>query len=107
LHVSGGLQAARRRPRHGQDENSRRADPDARLYGGELVKLQHELHTLTGSYAVDALPPDELDEYERHLTHCGACAAEVRGLRETAARLGLAAAERPPAPMRDRVMGAA
>ena len=71
------------------------------------MKLQHELHTLTGSYAVDALPPDELDEYERHLTHCGACAAEVRGLRETAARLALNVAERPPAPMRDRVMAAA
>jgi anti-sigma-K factor RskA len=71
------------------------------------VKLQHDLHTLTGSYAVDALPPDELDEYERHLTHCGACAAEVRGLRETAARLALNVAERPPAPMRDRVMAAA
>jgi anti-sigma-K factor RskA len=71
------------------------------------VKLQHDLHTLTGSYAVDALPPDELDEFERHLTHCGACAAEVRGLRETAARLAMNVAERPPAPMRDRVMAAA
>ena len=33
------------------------------------MRLQHDdLHTLTGSYAVDALPPDELDEFERHLT---------------------------------------
>jgi anti-sigma-K factor RskA len=71
------------------------------------VRLQHDLHTLTGSYAVNALPPDELDEFERHLAHCGPCAAEVRGLRETAARLALNVAERPPAPMRDRVLTAA
>jgi anti-sigma-K factor RskA len=72
------------------------------------VRLQHDdLHTLTGSYAVDALPPDELDEFERHLTHCGSCASEVRGLRETAARLALAVAEQPPAQMRAQVLAAA
>ena len=72
------------------------------------MRLQHDdLHTLTGSYAVDALPPDELDEFERHLTHCGSCASEVRGLRETAARLALAVAEQPPAQMRAQVLAAA
>jgi anti-sigma-K factor RskA len=72
------------------------------------VRLQHdELHTLTGSYALDALPPDELDEFERHLTHCGSCAAEVRGLRETAARLAQAVAEQPPAQMKAQVLAAA
>jgi anti-sigma-K factor RskA len=72
------------------------------------VRLQHDdLHTLTGSYAVDALPADELDEFERHLTHCGSCTAEVRGLRETASRLALVSAERPPAAMRARVLTAA
>jgi anti-sigma-K factor RskA len=72
------------------------------------VRLQHDdLHTLTGSYAVDALPPDELDEFERHLTHCGSCASEVRGLRETAARLALAVAEQPPAQLRAQVLAAA
>jgi anti-sigma-K factor RskA len=61
------------------------------------VRLQHDdLHTLTGSYAVDALPAEEMDEFERHLTHCGSCTAEVRGLRETASRLALITAERPP-----------
>ena len=72
------------------------------------MRLQHDdLHTLTGSYAVDALPPDELDEFERHLTHCGSCVSEVRGLRETAARLALAVAEQPPAQMRAQVLAAA
>jgi anti-sigma-K factor RskA len=72
------------------------------------VRLQrHDLHTLTGSYALDALRGAELDEFERHLNHCPSCTAEVRGLRETAARLALATAERPPAAMRDRVLALA
>src|SRR6202012_2243618 len=55
----------------------------------------------------DCGPPDNRNQTDRPLTHCGACAAEVRGLRETAARLALNVAERPPAPMRGRVMAAA
>jgi anti-sigma factor RsiW len=51
------------------------------------VKLaRDEMHVLTGGYALDALAPQEMDAFERHLQHCGPCAAEVRGLRETAAR---------------------
>ena len=51
-----------------------------------------EMHVLTGSYALDALVPQETDAFERHLQHCGPCQAEIRGLRETAARLALAQA---------------
>ena len=68
---------------------------------------RQELHTLTGSYAVDAVPDAEFEEFERHLERCPSCAAEVRGLRETSARLALAAAEQPPAGMRERVLSAA
>lgn len=72
------------------------------------MRLQrHELHTLTGSYALDAVQGEELAEFERHLSHCPSCPAEVRGLRETAARLALATAERPPAAMRGRVLALA
>jgi anti-sigma-K factor RskA len=73
------------------------------------VRLQrrHELHTLTGSYAMDALEGAELQQFERHLRRCQSCAAEVRGLRETAARLAMAAAERPPDGFRERVLGEA
>ena len=72
------------------------------------MRLQrHDLHTLTGSYALDALQGEELGEFERHLNHCASCPAEVRGLRETAARLALATAERPPAAMRERVLSLA
>ncbi|MFE2557828.1 anti-sigma factor domain-containing protein [Streptomyces sp. NPDC059352] len=53
-----------------------------------------DLHTLTGAYVLDALDTEEEREaVERHLAHCAGCAQEVRELSETAARLGLAAAE--------------
>jgi anti-sigma-K factor RskA len=67
----------------------------------------HELHLLTGAYAVDALTGDELAEFERHLGHCASCADEVRGLRETAAKLGMATAIEPPPGMREQVLAAA
>jgi anti-sigma-K factor RskA len=67
----------------------------------------HDLHLLTGSYALDALPEAERAEFERHLDQCPACAEEVRGLRETAAKLAMATAVAPPAGMRARVLAAA
>jgi anti-sigma-K factor RskA len=67
---------------------------------------RHELHLLTGSYALDALPANEQAEFEKHLTRCPSCNEEVRGLRETAARLALAAGEPPPPEMRARVLAA-
>ncbi len=67
---------------------------------------RREWHELTGGYAVDALDPPETVAFEQHLTRCGSCAIEVLGLRETAARLGLAAAATPPARMQDRVLAA-
>jgi hypothetical protein len=69
------------------------------------VRLQRpDPHTLTGSYALDAVQGEELAEFARHLNHCPSCTSEVRGLRETAARLALATAERPPPTMRGRVL---
>jgi len=66
----------------------------------------HDLHLLTGAYAVDALTGDELAEFEKHLEQCAPCAEEVSGLLETAARLGLATAIAPPPSMRDQVLAA-
>ncbi|WP_031099410.1 RskA family anti-sigma factor, partial [Streptomyces sp. NRRL S-15] len=63
-----------------------------------------ELHTLTGAYALHALPDDERVAFERHLGVCGACAQEVRELSATAARLGLAVSAVPPPALRDRVL---
>lgn len=63
-----------------------------------------DLHTLTGAYAVHALPEPERDEFERHLADCPACAQEVRELTATATRLALAAAVVPPQHMREQVL---
>jgi anti-sigma-K factor RskA len=68
---------------------------------------RHELHLLTGSYALDALTGPELSEFEKHLSRCGPCTDEVRGLREAAARLAIATAIAPPPEMRQRVLAAA
>jgi anti-sigma-K factor RskA len=68
---------------------------------------RHELHLLTGSYALDALTEGEQADFEKHLERCPSCADEVRGLRETAARLALATAIVPPPEMRARVLAAA
>jgi anti-sigma-K factor RskA len=64
------------------------------------------MHVLTGSYALDALDAQERAEFERHLQHCPSCQAEVRGLRETAARLAIARAAQPPAQLEQRVLAA-
>ncbi|QNE78339.1 anti-sigma factor [Streptomyces finlayi] len=63
-----------------------------------------ELHTLTGAYALHALPDDERTEFERHLGACEACSQEVREFTATAARLGLAVSRTPSAGLRDRVL---
>ncbi|MEV3930785.1 MULTISPECIES: anti-sigma factor domain-containing protein [unclassified Streptomyces] len=63
-----------------------------------------ELHTLTGAYALHALPEDERLSFERHLGACEACTQEVRELSATAARLGLAVSASPPPALRERVL---
>ncbi|MEV7380300.1 anti-sigma factor [Streptomyces lydicus] len=63
-------------------------------------------HTLTGAYALGALPEHEAAQFARHLAGCPACDLEVRELQETAARLALAVAEVPPAGLRTRVLAA-
>ena len=72
-----------------------------------MKAMRDDLHVLTGSYALDAVSDAEREEFERHLQHCPTCEAEVRGLRETAAKLALACAMIPPARMERRVLAAA
>ncbi len=69
--------------------------------------IRDDLHALSGSYVLDALSEPERESFERHLQHCSPCEDEVRGLRETAARLALAKALDPPPQMRPRVLAAA
>lgn len=63
-----------------------------------------DLHTLTGAYAVDALPEDELALFEAHLAACAACEQEVEELQATAARLGAISVAGPSAGLRGRVL---
>jgi len=64
----------------------------------------HDLHTLTGAYAADALDPVERDVIERHLESCDSCQAEVRELQAATARLAVGVSATPPAALRDRVL---
>ncbi|MFF5206030.1 anti-sigma factor domain-containing protein [Streptosporangium sp. NPDC000396] len=66
--------------------------------------MNEDLHTLSGAYVLHALPEREVALFEDHMARCEACAVEVRGLSETAARLAAGAAETPPASLRARVM---
>ncbi|MEU0846127.1 anti-sigma factor [Streptomyces sp. NPDC005962] len=63
-----------------------------------------DLHTLTGAYAVYSLSGRELLAFERHLADCEACAQEVRELRATAAKLGMATSLTPSPVLKDDVM---
>jgi anti-sigma-K factor RskA len=63
-----------------------------------------DIHTLTGAYAVDALPADERAAFESHLEVCDACAQEVAELQATAARLGESSFTLPSPDLRARVL---
>lgn len=69
--------------------------------------MSTDLHTLSGAYAIDALSPDEADDFNRHLQGCTACRDEVRELQEAAARMGASEAVAPPPALRARVLAAA
>ncbi len=64
---------------------------------------EYDPHHLTGAYALDALPEYEIRAVEAHLRQCPPCARETAEFRETAARLGAAASEAPPAVLRRRI----
>ena len=65
------------------------------------------LHTLVGAYVMDAVSDADRASFERHLLTCEQCRADVRGLREAAARLAEAAAVSPRPELREQTMQAA
>jgi anti-sigma-K factor RskA len=67
---------------------------------------REDLHSLAAPYALDALEGDERRRFEKHLTSCERCSAEVRALTEDAVRLAWSTAAPPPAALRDRVLAA-
>jgi anti-sigma-K factor RskA len=65
---------------------------------------EHDVHTLTGAYATDALPDDERQVFDSHLEQCAECRQEVAELGATTARLAAAVSEPAPEAMRARVL---
>ena len=66
-----------------------------------------EIHGAVGSYVVNALDPDEREEFEAHLAVCPTCTREVQEFCETAAELSLlASATPPPAALRSSILSA-
>jgi anti-sigma-K factor RskA len=66
-----------------------------------------DLHSLMAPYALNALDAWERETFEAHLEQCDDCRAELAGFVATAARLGEAAQQSPPAELRDRLLAAA
>lgn len=64
----------------------------------------HDVHALSGAYAVDALDNEERVRFEEHLRGCPTCRTEVAELRDTAALLAGGADADPPPALRDRVL---
>ena len=63
-----------------------------------------EIHESTGAYAVDALEPPELAEFEAHLATCQICSREVCEFCETTAELTLMTETTPPPTLRDNIL---
>lgn len=58
--------------------------------------MSSDVHASSGAYVVDALEPAEREEFERHLTTCAMCRAEIAELSEAAAMLSLLTEQAPP-----------
>jgi anti-sigma-K factor RskA len=67
-----------------------------------------DAHDLTAAYALDALDPDQVEAYERHLSQCEECREQLAELNETATALAFATvAPAPPARLRTSILDAA
>jgi anti-sigma factor RsiW len=67
--------------------------------------MEADLHDLTAAYALDALDPDEAQEYEAHLARCERCRDELAALSEAAGALAYATeGPAPPAELRARIL---
>ncbi|MFL6108184.1 MAG: anti-sigma factor domain-containing protein [Marmoricola sp.] len=64
----------------------------------------HEIHALSGAYAVDALDDVERARFEEHLAACAECRAEVASLKDAAAAFSAMAPAQVPAALRAKVL---
>ncbi len=68
--------------------------------------MAHDPSLFAGGAALNALDEMEDEQFRRHLEDCPTCQLELAGFVETAARLGAASAETPPASLRASVLAA-
>jgi anti-sigma-K factor RskA len=67
-----------------------------------------DVHDLTAAYALDALAPDEAEEYEAHLGQCEECRTQLAELNESSTALAFGTvAPAPPAHLRESILSAA
>ncbi len=66
--------------------------------------MSPDLHHLSGAYSVDALEPDERSAFERHLSECPACQADVAELTSAAHSLAGLIDATPPPSLRSSVL---
>ncbi|MCW2857653.1 MAG: hypothetical protein JWR52_3268 [Marmoricola sp.] len=64
----------------------------------------HEIHALSGAYAVDALDEVERARFEAHLAECADCRAEVTSLQAATTLLSGLSETAPPPELRSRVL---
>lgn len=66
--------------------------------------MNDDIHTLSGAYAIDAVDDLERARFEKHLSACAECRAEVDSLAAAAGQLGFLAEVTPPARLREQVL---
>ncbi|RNL79940.1 anti-sigma factor [Nocardioides marmorisolisilvae] len=64
----------------------------------------HEIHALSGAYAVDALDDLERARFEDHLAACAECRAEVASLQDAAASFSSMTTAAPSADLRAKIL---
>lgn len=64
----------------------------------------HEIHALSGAYAVDALDDLERARFEEHLAACAECRAEVASLQDATLLLSELSETAPPAELRAKIL---
>ena len=64
-----------------------------------------EMIEVVTNYLDDALPPDEQERFERHLSYCAGCSTYVDQMRETIRRTGMVPGEESlPRALRDEIV---
>ncbi len=66
--------------------------------------MTDDIHALSGAFAVDAVDEQERADFERHLSACAECQAEVASFRATIEQLGVLIGATPPERLREQIL---